>query len=678
MMFFLKSVYQRLPLSPRRKHAIALKIKTLWRRLHGRSVPVVPASLPSSEQTYPAFQPQLERQDWLFFSIIDWHFRFQRPQQLAVQVAEAGKRVYYLSPQFIDRPEPGYQLESLSPAGELYQVKLYVAGAAPIYFDAATPEVLAQAQAGLGLLFREQGIYQAVSVVQHAYWTKHALSLPNNTCIYDCMDHHEGFGNVANSLSLLEAQLLKQADWVSVTSDWLFSFAKPHNANIVTIRNACSYTHFAVRPHQVYQDSQGRPVIGYFGAIAEWFDVSLIERLASAFPHCAVVLVGTDTVGAGRQLARYPNVVMLGEQPYQTLPQYLHGFDVCLLPFQVIPLTLATNPVKVYEYLSAGKHVVCVDLPEVSQFGDLVYKAQNHDAFLAAVQAALSTPPSLLQIEQRQAFAKAQNWHQRAEVLLQTAKKTQWPYISVIVLTYNNIDLTRACLDSVLTQTDYPHFELIVVDNASTDGTPEYLKQLAEQHPNIKLILSSTNTGFAAGNNLGLKAAQGDFLVMLNNDTVVTTGWLRTLYRHFQLNPHLGLLGPVTNNIGNEAKVDVTYDELQAMPAAARNHTLAHMGKLFEMRTVAFFCVMLRREVYAQLGGLDENFGRGFFEDDDYCRRIEQAGWSIACADDVFVHHHLSASFGQMLSTERQKLFDTNKAYYESKWGTWVPHRYRN
>lgn len=83
---------------------------------------------------------------------------------------------------------------------------------------------------------------------------------------------------------------------------------------------------------------------------------------------------------------------MLGERPYQELPFYLHSFDVCLLPFQRIPLTLATNPVKVYEYLCAGKEVVCTDLPEVSQFGTLVHKAADHDAFIAAIRASLEQP----------------------------------------------------------------------------------------------------------------------------------------------------------------------------------------------------------------------------------------------------------------------------------------------
>jgi GT2 family glycosyltransferase len=78
------------------------------------------------------------------------------------------------------------------------------------------------------------------------------------------------------------------------------------------------------------------------------------------------------------------------------------------------------------------------------------------------------------------------------------------------------------------------------------------------------------------------------------------------------------------------------------------------------------------------VGGLDEQFGMGFFEDDDYCRRVEQAGYAIACAEDVFVHHHLSASFDQLKAAAKQALFEKNRALYEAKWGAWSPHRYRH
>ena len=86
---------------------------------------------------------------------------------------------------------------------------------------------------------------------------------------------------------------------------------------------------------------------------------------------------------------------------------------------------------------------------------------------------------------------------------------------------------------------------------------------------------------------------------------------------------------------------------------------------------------MMRRDVYLKVGKLDEAFGRGFFEDDDYCRRIERLGLRVVCAEDVFIHHHLSASFNKLRHQERQDLFEMNKKIYEEKWGEWIPHSYR-
>jgi GT2 family glycosyltransferase len=142
-------------------------------------------------------------------------------------------------------------------------------------------------------------------------------------------------------------------------------------------------------------------------------------------------------------------------------------------------------------------------------------------------------------------------------------------------------------------------------------------------------------------------------------------------------NPEIGLIGPVTNNIGNEAKIDITYDSLDEMPVRAREYTLTHLGQSFDIRTLAFFCVMITRKAYDKIGGLDEAFGLGFFEDDDYCRRAEAEKFRIVCADDVFVHHNLSASFNKLGQERKQELFLKNKAIYEAKWGKWIPHSYR-
>jgi O-antigen biosynthesis protein len=685
-----RAVWQRLPLSPQLRQGIKQRLSALRPRasapatltLAQRPVGAQPSHhLPTHSVASIASTGTLVGRDWLVFAVIDWHFRTQRPQHLARELAQAGSRVFYISNHFVDAAQPGYTLEQLPAQGNevvLYQVCLHVPGAPAIYFNAPSALVRSQVAQSLALLVLEQQVQSSCALLQHAFWKDMVFALPNSLRVYDCMDHHAGFGNVPAELLALEAQLLAQADLVITTSQWLHTHAVAHNPSTALVRNACEFAQFATRPQEVYRDAQGRKIIGYIGAIAEWFDVDLIRDIARAHPECLVLMVGNDTVGATKRWADLPNVVWTGEKPYAQLPYYLHAFDVALLPFKVSDLTLATNPVKVYEYLAAGKPVVAVDLPEMAQFGDLVHSASTPILFMEYISQALLQADTPAAVQERQAFAHQQTWAQRAAVLQEAVHGLALPKVSVVVLTYNNLDLTKACLASLLERSDYANLEIIVVDNLSSDGTQDYLTALKLQHPDMVCILNDSNLGFAAGNNVGLAAASGDYLVTLNNDTVVTQGWVLTMLRHFQKDASLGLLGPVTNNIGNEAKVDMRYQDLADMPSEARAWTVAHAGVRMALHTAAFFCVMLPRKVYTQCGPLCEEYGLGFFEDDDYCRRVQAAGLSIACAEDVFVHHHLSASFNKLKHQDRENLVNANKKIYEAKWGKWIPHAYRD
>ncbi len=622
--------------------------------------------------------------DYFVWGIIDWDFRIQRPQHLARAVAATGRRVFYISNNFIDTIVPGYNIRKLDPKLELYQINFHIDGAPSIYQNAPSARALRQLKRSLSLFLKDTHSYETVSLIQHAFWLDVANSIPNASLVYDCMDHHEGFGNVASDIMAAEERLLKTCDLLVVTSSWLENQLQKYEKPMAMIRNAGEYKRFSQVPATHYRDSKGRQIIGYYGAIAEWFDVDLVRFVAQQFPDCLILLIGGDTTNAAAQLADLPNVEMTGEVPYDKLTYYLYGFDVCMLPFRVIPLTLATNPVKVYEYLSAGKTAVSIDLPELKQFEGLVETASDYQSFAAKIGACLKAP-SAQQIAARQAFAAEQTWDHRGAKLVEASESaTMHPRVSVIVLTYNNLDLTEACLSSIDLYSDYPNLEVIVVDNASSDGSPDFLRKWAAATPPTgqtrRLILNDDNRGFAAGNNQGLAVATGDYMVILNNDTYVTRGWVGTMLNHFRHREKpasLGLVGPVTNNIGNEARIEITYHTMEEMAQKAHAYTTQHAGQSINVKAVAFFCTMLSRATYEKIGGLDEAFGRGFFEDDDYCQRVRQAGLDIIVADDVFVHHQLSASFNKLGSTEKQAIFDRNKAIYEAKWGTWVPHQYR-
>jgi GT2 family glycosyltransferase/glycosyltransferase involved in cell wall biosynthesis len=248
---------------------------------------------------------------------------------------------------------------------------------------------------------------------------------------------------------------------------------------------------------------------------------------------------------------------------------------------------------------------------------------------------------------------------------------------SIIILTYNNLEYTSQCLESIFTKTEYPEYEIIIVDNASEDGTLEYLDEIIVKRHNFYIIRNKQNAGFARGNNQGAKVATGEYLVFLNNDTVVTNGWLTRLVEHLQ-DPSVGMVGPVTNSASNEAKITVTYETIEELDQFAQEYTQAHYGGTFEIRALAFYCVALREDIFHQIGPLDERFGLGMFEDDDYAVRVRDNGYRVLCTEDVFIHHWGGASFLELDPYEYLLLFKENRKKFEKKWNTtWQPHLQR-
>ena len=676
----LRKVYRDLPVPER----IRLSLRSFYFRTIGRRETTAPGNAPrsgSASATPPAL-PHLsqlqEDEDWFVWAVIDWNFRMQRPQHLSLALAAHGRRVFYVSNHFVDDANPGFRVESLDGNGRLFQIHLHAEGSPVIYSGPPSGNTPRQLRAGVGMLLDWTESRRIVSLVQHPFWLEIVRCMPNSKLVYDCMDQHGGFSNTDPALLELERELMQSADMVAATSGVLYDQAATQNRCCALIRNAGEYSHFASAPQNVFHDPEGRKVIGYAGAVAEWFDDELVEGLALALPDCLVVLVGADTCGAGKRLKRLENVRFLGEVPYESLPGYVHGFEVCILPFRLTTLTRATNPVKIYEYLSAGKPVVSVDLPEMHQFGDLVHVASDHADFLRCVEHVLSKGTDAELAVRQRAFAREQTWQHRATELIRHVSTLTDPSASVIVITYNNLELTNACLHSLETLSDYANLEVIVVDNASSDHTPKFLREWQAARHNRHIILNSDNRGFAAASNQGLQAARGEYLALMNNDVHVTWGWLRTMINHLRHDRSIGLIGPVTNNIGNEAKIDIRYADLSEMQVRAARFTREHMGITMPLRTAAFFCVVMPRTTYEKVGPLDEAYGQGFFEDDDFCRRVEQEGLRILCAEDVFVHHHLSASFNDVRHRERRLLFEQNRTRYEAKWGPWVPHVYRD
>ena len=249
------------------------------------------------------------------------------------------------------------------------------------------------------------------------------------------------------------------------------------------------------------------------------------------------------------------------------------------------------------------------------------------------------------------------------------------PRASVIMLTHNKLPLTHLCMESLCRNTKYPNFELIVVDNASKDGTRDYLEGLQSLLPNFQVIFNASNGGFAQGNNIGIMRSRGDYVVLLNNDTILTPGWLTHLIGYLERDPQVGMVGPVTNSAGNEQMIRVDYTNWEELMAFAKQRTREYAGRYFQIPMLGMFCVVFRRRLLDEVGLLDERFGLGTFEDDDFCHRVKLKGYRLICAEDVFVHHFGKATMSKLGDKGYLELFEHNRRLFEKKWGVkWRPH----
>ncbi len=243
-----------------------------------------------------------------------------------------------------------------------------------------------------------------------------AGSLGEETLIYHCVDEFTAFSGVSSQYQgELENQLLQRSDLVIVSSELLYQSKAHVNPNTVLVRHGVDHAHFrrALDPASIVPEDIARlpkPVIGFFGLIADWVDTDLLAQVAKRFAHGSLVLLGKVTTDVS-ELEALPNVHLLGRKRYEDLPAYCKGFDVALMPFRINELTLNSNPLKVREYLAAGLQVVSTAIPEV-EILNLCRIGRNEASFMQEIEEALKdSGPSL----ERSEAVRNESWEARLE-----------------------------------------------------------------------------------------------------------------------------------------------------------------------------------------------------------------------------------------------------------------------
>lgn len=236
--------------------------------------------------------------------------------------------------------------------------------------------------------------------------------------------------------------------------------------------------------------------------------------------------------------------------------------------------------------------------------------------------------------------------------------------LSIVILTYNNLEYTIKCLYSIRKHSNDSNCEIIVVDNASTDGTVEWLREQSD----LKVVYNSINRGFPAGCNQGIaRADKENDIFLLNNDTIVMKNSLQNMKKALYSNEKIGAVGAVSNCISNKQQVEESFETLMEWEEYASCNNIYNESRHEDRIRLIGFALMIKRRALDETGLLDELFSPGNYEDDDYCLRLLLKGYRLILCRDSFIFHYGSRSFGK----EKEKymnLNDRNLALFQKKW----------
>ena len=644
----------------------------------------------SAEFASPSFD---SKPDIFIFSITDWDFRIQRSQHLAKELSESGRRVFYI--EMLLEPD-GLRITRIGK--NIYRVRLpsrNIGHMQPYIGSGTEKQRLAWNEAFNTFCDTIRATSFKQAIIQHPFWWQMLRSIsPECQLVHDCMDDISGFSNTDRFVLDLEEDMIANCDKLIVSSQTLFDKFKASKPSSI-IRNAVDADHFSLKgerhsalfgqklpPLEMKSSSSGDSEsevinVGYVGAIAEWFDAALVRETALNEPSFRFHLCGAvSDKNVTNLLQGIKNVLLYGEIGYLDVPSFLEKMDVLIIPFKILPIIESCDPVKFYEYSILGKPTVATRLPELSRASDLVFFASTSEEFGTQIQRAREMSQNAEFRGALKDYALRNTWRHRCYDLVQVLEDL--PLVSVIILSYGDPELSKAAIHSLFEHgPTYPNMEVLVVDNGSPSASLDDIKSFASHYPNVQVVENGENLGFAKGNNVGLNRATGEYVVLLNNDTYVAPGAIHAMARHLSGNSKLGAIGPLTNNIGNEARIAVEYHDMEQMKKIARRITLGFRSRFFAVDALGYFAVMFRRADLEHFGLLPTDYGLGMFEDDDHCKTIHSKGFVTAVAEDAFVHHHLSASFNSIECSQKEALFERNRTTFEKKWGQWQPHRYR-
>lgn len=234
---------------------------------------------------------------------------------------------------------------------------------------------------------------------------------------------------------------------------------------------------------------------------------------------------------------------------------------------------------------------------------------------------------------------------------------------SLVVLAYNQLSYTKLCMDSIYKYSDDIDFEVITVNNGSSDGTREYFNSL----PNKKKINYDVNVGIEKAINDAIDICDGEYFVLINNDIIVTTNWLSNIVKVLDSDPKIGAVVPASNTPTNDQIVYAEYSNTAELQEFAKKYNVSN-PRLWEERVdLTMYLVAFRTATLRELGKLDTAYSPGGYDDDDLSFRYRRAGYKLILAYDTYVHHYISVTMSEHYVDHAH--MSKNHLYFMKKFG---------
>ncbi len=408
-----------------------------------------------------------------------------------------------------------------------------------------------------------------------------------------------------------------------------------------------------------------------------YFIKEIFPSVKSKLPGIKFYIVGNNPTEKIKSLAS-KDVIVTGWVP--DVKEYI---DKCRL--EVVPLRYgAGNKGKVGEALSSGIPIVTTSIgaegmgikhcvhayvtDETKKFAEYIIELYSNkdlwNKFSEEGKKLIASQYSSELMRKRLSFIF--NHTKNSLKTHHALKFSSPPEISIVMIAYNQCEYTKKCVESIRNNLSV-NYEIILIDNASSDETK---KIFTKEIQCVRYYRNDINIGFPAAVNQGISYALGDYVLILNNDTIVPRYSIERLLEVAEANDKVGIVGPISNEVsGLQKDNEANYKTLEEMFFYAEEIRQKNKGQLLHFPRVAFLCTLIKKEVFDKIGGLDERFSPGNYEDDDFCLRAQLAGYKTVIAKDAFIHHFGSKSFKANGDKAYAERLMKNRNIFIEKWG---------